>query len=63
LNGRGKSKTNTPMKRLNHRRQCDIKTGLAEKQLDGCSQIYVAADGAKFMFFFFVNTVMNTWLR
>jgi hypothetical protein len=39
------------MKRLSHRGQCDIKTDLAEKQLDGCSQIYVAADSVKFMFF------------
>jgi hypothetical protein len=49
------------MKRLSHRGKRDIKTYLAETQLDGCSQIYVAADSAKFMLL--VNTVMNTQFR
>jgi hypothetical protein len=39
------------MKRLSHKRQCDIKTEITETQLDGCSQIYVAAESAKFIFF------------
>jgi len=49
------------MKRLSHKGQCDIKTDLAETELDGCSQIYVATDSAKFMLF--LNTVMNTQFR
>lgn len=35
---------------LSHRGQRDIKTDLAETQLDGCTQIYVAADSVKFVF-------------